>query len=175
MGREELLDSMPPFLGGGEMILDVRRDGFTANELPHKFEAGTPPIAEIIGLGAAVDFLNSLGMQNVRDHEIALTDYALRSLNDRYGEEIVIHGPSNPLQRGGVISLEYRDVHPHDLSQVLDQRGICIRAGHHCAKPLMKELGVPATSRASMYLYNDESDVDALVDSLESAGEMFAL
>ena len=174
-GREELLDSMPPFLGGGEMILDVRRDGFTANELPHKFEAGTPPIAEIIGLGAAVDFLNSLGMQNVRDHEIALTDYALRSLNDRYGEEIVIHGPSDPLQRGGVISLEYRDVHPHDLSQVLDQRGICIRAGHHCAKPLMKELGVPATSRASMYLYNDESDVDALVDSLESAGEIFAL
>ena len=174
-GREELLDSMPPFLGGGEMILDVRRDGFTANELPHKFEAGTPPIAEIIGLGAAVDFLNSLGMQNVRDHEIALTDYALRSLNDRYGEEIVIHGPSDPLQRGGVISLEYHDVHPHDLSQVLDQRGICIRAGHHCAKPLMKELGVPATSRASMYLYNDESDVDALVDSLESAGEMFAL
>ena len=174
-GREELLDSMPPFLGGGEMILDVRRDGFTANELPHKFEAGTPPIAEIIGLGAAVDFLNSLAMQNVRDHEIALTDYALRSLNDRYGEEIVIHGPSDPLQRGGVISLEYRDVHPHDLSQVLDQRGICIRAGHHCAKPLMKELGVPATSRASMYLYNDESDVDALVDSLESAGEMFAL
>ena len=174
-GREELLDSMPPFLGGGEMILDVRRDGFTPNELPHKFEAGTPPIAEIIGLGAAVDFLDSLGMENVRQHEIALTDYALRALNDRYGDEIVIHGPSDPLQRGGVISLEYRDVHPHDLSQVLDQRGICIRAGHHCAKPLMKELGVVATSRASMYLYNDESDVDALVDSLESAGEMFAL
>ena len=174
-GREELLDSMPPFLGGGEMILDVRRDGFTPNELPHKFEAGTPPIAEIIGLGAAVDFLDSLGMENVRQHEIALTDYALRSLNDRYGDEIVIHGPSDPLQRGGVISLEYRDVHPHDLSQVLDLRGICIRAGHHCAKPLMKELGVVATSRASMYLYNDESDVDALVDSLESAGEMFAL
>ncbi len=174
-GREELLDSMPPFLGGGEMILDVRRDGFTPNELPHKFEAGTPPIAEIIGLGAAVDFLDSLGMENIRQHEIALTDYALRSLNDRYGDEIVIHGPSDPLQRGGVISLEYRDVHPHDLSQVLDQRGICIRAGHHCAKPLMKELGVVATSRASMYLYNDESDVDALVDSLESAGEMFAL
>ena len=174
-GREELLDSMPPFLGGGEMILDVRRDGFTPNELPHKFEAGTPPIAEIIGLGAAVDFLDSLGMENVRQHEIALTDYALRSLNDKYGDEIVIHGPSDPLQRGGVISLEYRDVHPHDLSQVLDQRGICIRAGHHCAKPLMKELGVVATSRASMYLYNDESDVDALVDSLESAGEMFAL
>jgi cysteine desulfurase/selenocysteine lyase len=174
-GREELLDSMPPFLGGGEMILDVRRDGFTPNELPHKFEAGTPPIAEIIGLGAAVDFLDSLGMENVRQHEIALTDYALRSLNDRYGDEIVIHGPSDPLQRGGVISLEYRDVHPHDLSQVLDQRGICIRAGHHCAKPLMKELGVVATSRASLYLYNDESDVDALVDSLESAGEMFAL
>ena len=174
-GREEVLDSMPPFLGGGEMILDVRRDGFTPNELPHKFEAGTPPIAEIIGLGAAVDFLESLGMENIRQHEIALTDYALRALKDRYGEDLVIHGPSDPLKRGGVLSLEYRDVHPHDLSQVLDQSGICIRAGHHCAKPLMKQLGVAATSRASMYLYNDESDVDALVDSLESAGEMFAL
>jgi cysteine desulfurase/selenocysteine lyase len=166
---------MPPFLGGGEMIVDVRKDGFTANEIPHKFEAGTPPIAEIIGLGAAVEFLESLGMADIRQHEVQLTKYAMNALNNRYGEELTIHGPRDPDQRGGVLSIEYRDVHPHDLSQVLDQRGICIRAGHHCAKPLMKLLGVGATSRASMYLYNDESDIDALVDALEPAGEMFAL
>ena len=173
-GRAELLDAMPPFLGGGEMILDVRRDGFTPNELPHKFEAGTPPIAEIIGLGAAVDFLDSLGMSEVRQHEIDLTNYALRVLNDRYGEEITIHGPSNASERGGVLSIQYRDVHPHDLSQVLDQRGICIRAGHHCAKPLMRELGVGATARASLYVYNDQADIDALAESLAPAGELFA-
>lgn len=173
-GRAELLDAMPPFLGGGEMILDVRRDGFTPNELPHKFEAGTPPIAEIIGLGAAVDFLDSLGMSEVRQHELDLTDYALRVLNDRYGEEITIHGPSNASERGGVLSIQYRDVHPHDLSQVLDQRGICVRAGHHCAKPLMRELGVGATARASLYVYNDQADIDALAESLAPAGELFA-
>lgn len=156
------------------MILDVRRDGFTPNELPHKFEAGTPPIAEIIGLGAAVDFLESLGMSNVRQHEIDLTDYALRVLNDRYGEELTIHGPSNASERGGVLSIQYQDVHPHDLSQVLDQRGICVRAGHHCAKPLMRELGVGATARASLYVYNDEADIDALTASLAPAGELFA-
>ena len=174
-GREEILDSMPPFLGGGEMILDVRRDGFTPNELPHKFEAGTPPIAEIIGLGAAVSFLESLGMAEIRQHEIQLTEYALNALGERYGDELTIHGPKDASQRGGVLSIQYRDVHPHDLSQVLDQRGICVRAGHHCAKPLMRELGGGATARASLYLYNDESDIDALVDSLEPAGEMFAL
>jgi len=174
-GREEILDSMPPFLGGGEMILDVRRDGFTPNELPHKFEAGTPPIAEIIGLGAAVSFLESLGMAEIRQHEIQLTEYALNALGERYGDELTIHGPKDASQRCGVLSIQYRDVHPHDLSQVLDQRGICVRAGHHCAKPLMRELGVGATARASLYLYNDESDIDALVDSLEPAGEMFAL
>ena len=174
-GRTELLDAMPPFLGGGEMILDVRRDGFTANELPHKFEAGTPPIAEIIGLGAAIKFLNSIGMTNIRNHEIELTNYALSTLTNRYGDDIVIHGPKDASNRGGVMSIEYRGVHPHDLSQVLDQRGICVRAGHHCAKPLMRELGVGATARASIYLYNDESDIDALADALEPAGEMFAL
>ena len=173
-GRTELLEAMPPFLGGGEMILDVRRDGFTPNELPHKFEAGTPPIAEIIGLGAAVDFLESLGMSNVRQHEIDLTDYALRVLNDRYGDELTIHGPPNASERGGGLSIQYQDVHPHDLSQVLDQRGICVRAGHHCAKPLMRELGVGATARASLYVYNDEADIDALTESLAPAGELFA-
>ena len=174
-GREELLDSMPPFLGGGDMILDVRKDGFTPNELPHKFEAGTPPIAEIIGLGAAVDFLQSLGMDKIREHEVTLTRYAINALGNRYGDDLVIHGPQDASERGGVLSIQYKNVHPHDLSQVLDQSGICIRAGHHCAKPLMKELGVGATSRASLYLYNDESDIDAFVDSLEPAGEIFAL
>lgn len=173
-GRYELLDAMPPFLGGGEMILDVRKDGFTANEVPHKFEAGTPPIAEIVGLGAAVEFLADLGMDNVREHEVALTAYALRTLTDRYGDDISIHGPAEPATRGGVLSIAYRDVHPHDISQVLDQHGICVRAGHHCAKPLMRELGVGATARASLYLYNDKSDIDILADALAEAGEMFA-
>ena len=172
-GRAELLDAMPPFLGGGEMILDVRKDGFTANELPHKFEAGTPPIAEIIGLGAAVEFLDGLGMDNVREHEVALTAYALRTLTDRYGDDIAIHGPKEPASRGGVLSIAYRDVHPHDISQVLDQHGVCVRAGHHCAKPLMRALGVGATARASLYVYNDESDIDILADALAEAGELF--
>ncbi len=171
--RAELLDAMPPFLGGGEMILDVRKDGFTANEIPHKFEAGTPPIAEIVGLGAAVEFLMDLGMDNVREHEVALTAYALRTLTDRYGDDITIHGPAEPASRGGVLSIAYRDVHPHDISQVLDQRGVCVRAGHHCAKPLMRELGVGATARASLYVYNDESDIDTLADALAEAGELF--
>ena len=114
-------------------------------------------------------------MAEIRQHEIQLTEYALNALGERYGDELTIHGPKDASQRGGVLSIQYRDVHPHDLSQVLDQRGICVRAGHHCAKPLMRELGVGATARASLYLYNDESDIDALVDSLEPAGEMFAL
>ncbi|MDP7598578.1 MAG: cysteine desulfurase [Acidimicrobiales bacterium] len=173
-GRAELLDAMPPFLGGGEMILNVTREGFIPNELPWKFEAGTPPIAEIIGLGAAVSYLEAIGMDAVRAHEVALTDYALRTLNERHGDDLAIHGPVDTDERGGVLSICYRDVHPHDLSQVLDQRGICVRAGHHCAKPLMKLLGVGATARASVYIYNDESDVDLLSDALAEAGEFFS-
>ena len=172
--RAELLEAMPPFLGGGEMILNVTEDGFTANEIPWKFEAGTPPIAEIIGLGSAVDYLEGLGMADVRAHEVALTDYALRTLTDRFGDDLIIHGPADTTDRGGVLSMCYRDLHPHDLSQVLDQRGVCVRAGHHCAKPLMRLLGVGATARASLYLYNDESDVDALADALAAAGDFFA-
>jgi len=174
-GRKDLLEAMPPFLGGGEMILDVRKDGFTPNEIPHKFEAGTPPIAEIIGLGAAVDYLSELGMEAVREHEVSLTAYAMRTLTERYGDEMTIHGPAEPASRGGVLSLAYRDVHPHDISQVLDQHGVCVRAGHHCAKPLMRELGVSASARASFYVYNDESDVDTLADALQEAGDLFAL
>ena len=172
-GREELLDAMPPFLGGGGMIRDVRLDGFTPNTLPWKFEAGTPPIAEAVGLAAAVRYLDELGMQAVQSHERSLTDYAQRMLADRFGEDLRIFGPAGTGNRGGVLSFAYRDIHPHDLAQVLDQAGVCVRAGHHCAKPLMRRLGVGATARASLYLYNDESDIDALADALSAAGNLF--
>ena len=141
-GRRELLQAMPPFLTGGEMIRDVRLDGFTTNDLPWKFEAGTPPIAEAIGLGVAVDYLQALGMGAVRAHEQLLTFYAMQALKERYGDDIVIHGPCPPEQRAGIISFTYKDIHAHDLSQVLDEAGVCVHAGHHCAKPLMRGLGV---------------------------------
>jgi cysteine desulfurase/selenocysteine lyase len=171
--REELLEAMPPFLGGGEMIANVTTEGFEPTELPWKFEAGTPPITEIIGLGAADDYLTDLGMDRVRAHERELTAYALRTLPDRLGDELTIHGPSDPERRGGVISFSYKGIHPHDISQVLDERAVCVRAGHHCAKPLMRRLGVGATARASLYVYNDEADIDALADALAHTGEFF--
>jgi cysteine desulfurase/selenocysteine lyase len=178
--RAEILEAMPPFLGGGEMILQVTKEGFTTNEIPWKFEAGTPMIAEAVGLGAAVDYLSALGMDNVREHEVSLTGYALRTLTERHGDRLTIHGPSEPAERGGVFSFVYEcpetgPVHPHDVAQVLDQHGVCVRAGHHCAKPLMQVLGVPATSRASLYVYNDESDVDAWADALDDTADLFAL
>jgi len=173
-GRPELLEAMPAFLGGGEMIRDVRLDGWTPNEVPWKFEAGTPPIAEVIGLGAAIDYLEGLGMETVREHEVSLTGYALRTLTERFGDELTIHGPPEPAQRGGVLSFSFRDVHPHDVSQVLDQQGVCVRAGHHCAKPLMRRLGVGATARASLYVYNDTDDVDVLAAALGDASDFFA-
>ncbi len=172
-GREELLDAMPPFLGGGEMILQVTKDGFTTNELPWKFEAGTPPIAQAVGLGAAIDYIEAIGMDAIRAHEVSLTAYALRTLSDRFGDDLTIFGPAEPAARGGVLSFSYKDVHPHDVAQVLDQHNVCVRAGHHCAKPLMQRLGVGSTTRASLYLYNDEADVDMLSDSLAEAGDMF--
>jgi cysteine desulfurase / selenocysteine lyase len=174
-GTEDILEATPPFLTGGEMILNVTKEGFTPNELPWKFEAGTPPIAEAVGLGAAVDYLNGLGMDAVREHEVGLTGYALRSLTERFGRALRIHGPSEPAERGGVLSFTYRDLHPHDMTQVFDQHGVCVRAGHHCAKPLMRELGVAATARASLYVYNDESDVDALGDAIDAASEFFGI
>ena len=173
-GREELLEAMPPFLGGGNMIADVRLDGFTTAELPAKFEAGTPPITEVVGLGAALDFLTGLGMANIRQHEIDVAGYAMRSLTERFGDDIQLHGPCNVEVRGATFSFGFRDIHPHDLSQVLDQRNVCVRAGHHCAKPLMRLLGVNATARASFYLYNDNTDVDTLADALDSASDIFA-
>jgi cysteine desulfurase/selenocysteine lyase len=172
-GREELLSELPPFLGGGEMILDVRKDGFTPNDIPWRFEAGTPPITESIGLGAAVDYLRAIGMESVREHEISLTTYAMATLSERFGEDVTIFGPADPTERGGVISFAFRDIHPHDISQVLDSYGVCVRAGHHCAKPLMRRLGVNATARASFGLYNDESDVDTLVRALTEVGAFF--
>ncbi len=172
-GKAELLEATPPFLGGGNMIADVRLDGFTTAPVPAKFEAGTPPITEAIGFGAAVEYLEAIGMAAIREHEVELTDYAMSSLIGRYGDDIVIHGPRNLEVRGGVLSFAFRDIHPHDISQVLDQRNVCVRAGHHCAKPLMRLLGVNATARASLYLYNDRSDVDALVDALDGATDIF--
>ena len=174
-GREELLDAMPPFLGGGNMIADVKLDGFTCAELPAKFEAGTQPIIEAVGLAAAVDYLTAIGMNAVRQHEMDITRYALDTLTERFGDDIVIHGSRNVEVRGATISFAYRDVHPHDVSQVLDQHNVCVRAGHHCAKPLMKLLGSNATVRASFYLYNTNSEVDALCDALSEAGDFFTL
>ncbi len=171
--REELLEAMPAFLGGGEMIRDVRLDGWLPNELPWKFEAGTMPIAEAIGLHAAIDYLDALGLDAVREHEVSLTAYALRVLTQRHGDRITIFGPSEPAQRGGVISFSFGGIHPHDVSQVLDEHGVCVRAGHHCAKPLMRQLGVAATARASLYVYNDEADIDVLADALDSTADLF--
>ena len=173
-GRGELLDEIPPFLGGGNMIADVRLDGFTSAPPPAKFEAGTPPILEAVGFGAAVRFMEGLGMRNVRAHEQQVAQYALDTLTQRFGDDIQIYGPTNVEVRGATFSFAFRGIHPHDLSQVLDQRNVCVRAGHHCAKPLMRLLGVSATARASAYLYNDESDVDALADALDSASDIFA-
>ena len=172
-GREELLNAMPPFLGGGNMIADVRVDGFTTAPLPNKFEAGTPAIAEVIALGAAVDYLTGVGMHEVRRHEIELSSYVLEMLKGRFGDDITIHGPSNPEVRGATFSFAFRGIHPHDLSQVLDQHNVCVRAGHHCAKPLMRLIGANATARASFYLYNTTDEADALAVALESASDIF--
>ena len=172
-GRAALLDAMPPYQGGGNMIADVSLDGFTTAPVPAKFEAGTPPIIEAVGMGAAVDYLTDLGMANVRRHEMDIASYAMTSLHDRYGDDITIHGPTNVEVRGATLSFAFRGIHPHDLSQVLDEKNVCVRAGHHCAKPLMRLLGANATARASFYLYNDESDADALTDALEGASDIF--
>lgn len=173
--RRELLEAMPPFLGGGEMIRDVRVEGFTTNDVPWKFEAGTMPIVEAIGFGAAVDYLSTLGMDAVRAHEVSLTKYALEALQDRFGADLTIYGPLDTAIRGGAVSFLFEGIHAHDISQVLDEDAVCVRAGHHCAKPLMRQLGVPATSRASFYVYNDEADVDALVEALAKAQKFFEI
>jgi cysteine desulfurase/selenocysteine lyase len=170
-GKRELLDAMDPFLGGGEMITEVFPEHSTYKEPPHKFEAGTMNIAQEIGLAAAIEYLGSLGMAAVREHEKQLTAYAIRRLEDAGA---VVHGPKDVEVRGGAVSFWFKDIHPHDLAQVLDQEGVCVRASHHCAQILMRHLGVPATTRASFYVYNTMEEVDALVDALARAESVFA-
>ncbi|MGB3633291.1 MAG: cysteine desulfurase, partial [Rubrobacteraceae bacterium] len=168
-GRPEILDEMEPFMGGGEMIREVYLDHSTWNDLPYKFEAGTMNIAQAIGLGAAVDYLENLGMENVREHEKKLGEYAYQCLSEI--EDITLYGPSK--DRMSLVSFSLPDVHPHDLSQLLNEEGIAIRSGHHCTQPLMRRLGTVATARASFYLYNTEEEVEALVGAIESAREFF--
>jgi cysteine desulfurase/selenocysteine lyase len=172
-GRREILQAMRPFLGGGDMIGRVEFDHSTWNELPWKFEAGTSPIAEGVGLGAAIDYLGALGMDRVRAHERDLTAYALEALPQIEG--LRIFGPLDADRRGGVVSFALEGMHPHDIAELCDREAVCIRAGHHCAQPLMRELGVAATARASFHVYNSRADVDRLVDALSKARQVFGL
>ncbi|MFL5895721.1 MAG: SufS family cysteine desulfurase [Thermoleophilaceae bacterium] len=172
-GRAELLESMRPFLGGGHMISTVGEQTSTWNELPWKFEAGTSPIAEAAGLHAAIDYLDAIGMDNVRTHERELTAYALERLPEVPG--LTLFGPTDLDQRGGAISFAIDGIHPHDVAELLGRENVCIRAGHHCAQPLMKHLGVPATARASFHVYNSTTDIDKLVNALLKAREVFQL
>jgi cysteine desulfurase/selenocysteine lyase len=172
-GRREILESMEPFLTGGDMIASVDFQSATWNELPYKFEAGTPPIAEAVGLGAAVEYLSGLGMDRVRAHERALTGYMLERLSDVPGLRVT--GPPQAEARGGLVSFTIEGMHPHDIAELADRGGVCIRAGHHCAQPLMRCLGVSATARASIGVYNEPSDIDALVDALLAGREVFEL
>jgi cysteine desulfurase/selenocysteine lyase len=171
VGRRALLEAMPPYQFGGDMIEWVRDTDSTWNVLPHKFEAGTPNAADAVALAAAVRYLDGLGMDKVRAHEIALLEAAEARVRALPG--VTVYGPP-PSERSGVLSFSLADVHPHDLATILDQHGVCIRAGHHCAQPLMRRLGVSATARASFYVYSEGSDVDALVGALTAAQQLFA-
>jgi len=170
--REEVLEGMEPFLGGGEMIRDVAIEGSTWNDIPWRFEAGTPNVAEAVGLGAAVDFLQALGMDRVRAAEADLTAYALKRLGEVQG--LRVYGPAELEHRGGVVSFTLGSIHPHDVAQVLDEEGIAVRAGHHCTMPLHRRLGVQATTRASFSVYSTVDEVDALVAGLEKTARFFA-
>lgn len=169
--KRQLLEAMPPFLSGGEMIREVTASSFTCNELPYKFEAGTPAIAEAIGLGAAVDYLMRVGLEKIRRHEVEITQYAIERLREFV--EVIIHGPLDAEQRSGLVSFSFSDIHPHDLATFFDQHGIAIRAGHHCAMPLHKKLGVAATARTSFYLYNTREEIDAFITALAAAKKFF--
>jgi cysteine desulfurase/selenocysteine lyase len=172
-GRRELLERMEPFLAGGDMISSVDFQSATWNELPAKFEAGTPPIAEAVGLGAAVEYLAGLGMERVRAHERELTSYLLERLSQVSGVRPV--GPPEADRRGGLVSFTVEGMHPHDVAELVGRSGVCIRAGHHCAQPLMRCLGVGATARASVGVYNQPADVDALIEALAAGREIFGL
>jgi cysteine desulfurase / selenocysteine lyase len=170
-GRRSVLEQLPPFLGGGEMIETVTMERSTYAGIPRRFEAGTPPIVESVGLGAAVDYLSAIGMENVRAHEEAITAYALEGLSTVKG--LTVLGPQQADQRGGAIAFEIDGIHPHDVSQVLDSRGIAVRAGHHCAKPAHRRFGVQSSTRMSSYLYTTPAEIDALVDGLEYTRSYF--
>ncbi len=170
-GRKHVLEELPPFLGGGEMIETVTMSSSTYAAVPHKYEAGTPPIAQAVGLGAAVDYLSGIGMENVQAHEHALTAYALEALQSIEGLRII--GPCTTESRGAAISFILGDIHPHDVGQVLDELGIAVRVGHHCARPVCLRYGVPATTRASFYIYNSPAEVDALVAGIEHVKRFF--
>ena len=172
-GRRALLEELPPFLGGGEMIETVTMERSTYAGIPHKFEAGTPPIVEAVGLGAAVDYLTHIGMENVHAHEQAITAYALESLATVPG--LTVLGPLKAEERGGAISFEIDGVHPHDVAQVLDSRGVAVRAGHHCAKPAHKRYGVQSSTRMSSYLYTTPAEIDSLIEGLEYTRSYFKL
>jgi cysteine desulfurase/selenocysteine lyase len=169
-GKLDLLEAMPPFLGGGDMIREVKLRSFRPNSLPHKFEAGTPAIAEAVGFGAAVDYLSAIGMEKIAAHEHEITEYALERLEEIPG--VKLFGPSAD-KKGGVAAFTLDGVHPHDVAQILDQDGIAVRAGHHCAQPLHEKFGIPATSRASFYLYSTKEEVDLLVNGVYKVKEMF--
>lgn len=171
--RRDLLEDMDPFLGGGEMIRNVTLERSTWAGVPHKFEAGTPSVADAVGLGAAIDYLTDIGMANIRAHEKYIVSYAMDRLHEL--PFIKFFGPHDPADRCGLVSFIDKDIHPHDLGTIVDQHGVAIRAGHHCAKPLMHRLGVAATARASFYIYNDRDDVDAFIDSLLAARKVFGL
>ncbi|MDC6463202.1 cysteine desulfurase [Nitrosopumilus sp.] len=171
--RKSVLQTMNPFHGGGDMIREVHKYETTWNDLPYKFEAGTPSIAEVIGFGAAIDYLTKIGMDNVRQHEMELTQYAIDELSKIPGLEI--YGTKDITKRGGVISFNFADVHPHDVADIIDKEGISLRSGHHCAQVLMERLNVAATSRASFYIYNTKTDVDALINSLNIVAKVFKL
>jgi cysteine desulfurase/selenocysteine lyase len=176
VARPDLLEEMDPFIGGGEMIRDVSLEGATYNDIPYKFEGGTMMVAEAVGFAAAIDYLNVLGMQDVRDHEVQLARYGLKALADAPG--VRVYGPSDPERRGATFSFNLFEgeelIHPHDVATILDGEGVAVRAGHHCAKPLMRHLDVPATNRASCYVYNSESDIDRLVEAIDKARVFFS-
>lgn len=170
-GRKDLLDELPPFLYGGSMVQSVDMRGATWAGVPQKFEAGVPNMAQAVGLGAALTYLTQLGMENVSEHERALTGYLLEKMS--FISDLTVVGPANTHSRGGVISFTLKDIHPHDVGQYLDSQGVAVRTGHHCAWPLAKRMQVPATTRASLYIYNDESDCDVLIDAIQGASKYF--
>ena len=171
--KKPVLETMNPFHGGGDMIREVHKYETTWNDLPYKFEAGTPNIADVVGFGAAIDYLTKIGMDNIREHEIELTKYALEKLSQVKG--LHVYGTKDIAKRGGVISFNFADVHPHDVAQIIDEEGIAVRSGHHCAQVLMERLNVAATSRASFYIYNTKEDIDVLVNSLNTVARLFKL